>query len=114
MSLNLPDAKRMLEVAKKSGKVCMSPTHAGFHHPIGKFVAGFWKGKFHLQHMVVETYFFRRTISICMAPRDRGSTICCGTMLPLRDLAYWVQNDPNLEVWDRRAPTILSWAFPWT
>jgi 2-hydroxy-4-carboxymuconate semialdehyde hemiacetal dehydrogenase len=61
MSLNLPDAQRMLEAAKKARKVCMVTHTRRFSSPHREIRRRIQEGSFHLYHMVVETYFFRRT-----------------------------------------------------
>src|SRR6266850_6334927 len=111
MSLNLPDAKRMLEVAKKSGKVCMVTHTRRFSSPIGKFAAGFWKGSFTCSTWSSRPISSGEPISICMAPRDRGSTICCGTMAAIQSI--WRTGCRMIQIWrsgDRRALIIPSWA----
>src|SRR5919201_3022930 len=61
MSLNLPDAQRMLAEANKGGKVCMVTHTRRFSSPHREIRRRIQEGTFHLHHMVVETYFFRRT-----------------------------------------------------
>ena len=63
------------------------------------------EGTFHLHHMVVETYFFRRTNRTCTASRDRGSTTCSGITAATR----WTwrtgsSTSPNWEVWGQKGP----------
>ncbi len=57
MSLNLPDAERMLDAAKKSGKVCMVTHTRRFSSPHREIRRRIRDGSFHLHHMVVETLF---------------------------------------------------------
>src|SRR6202158_3653520 len=52
MSLNLPDAERMLDAAKKSGKVCMVTHTRRFSSPHREIRRRIMEGKFPLQHMV--------------------------------------------------------------
>jgi hypothetical protein len=61
MSLNLPDAQNMLAASKKAGKVCMVTHTRRFSSPHREIRRRIQEGTFHLHHMVVETYFFRRT-----------------------------------------------------
>ena len=60
MSLNLPDAQRMVAAAKKAGKICMVTHTRRFSSPHREIRRRIQEGTFHLHHMVVETYFFRR------------------------------------------------------
>jgi 2-hydroxy-4-carboxymuconate semialdehyde hemiacetal dehydrogenase len=105
MSLNLPDAKRMLEVAKKTGKICMVTHTRRFSSPHREIRRRILEGKFHLQHMVVETYFFRRTnLNMHGAARSWVDNLLWHHGCHSVDLAYWVQDDPNLEVWGQKGP----------
>src|SRR5256885_13855120 len=60
MSLNLRDAQEMLAAAKKAGKVCMVTHTRRFSSPHREIRGRIQEGSFHLHHMVVDTYFFRR------------------------------------------------------
>src|SRR6202158_771078 len=61
MSLNLADAQDMLAAGKKAGKVCMVTHTRRFSSPHREIKKRIREGAFHLYHLVVETYFFRRT-----------------------------------------------------
>jgi 2-hydroxy-4-carboxymuconate semialdehyde hemiacetal dehydrogenase len=105
MSLNLPDAQRMLDVAKKSGKVCMVTHTRRFSSPHREIRQRIQEGTFHLQHMVVETYFFRRTnLNMHGQPRSWVDNLLWHHGCHSVDLASWVQNDPNLEAWGQKGP----------
>jgi len=105
MSLNLPDAQAMAEAAKKTGKVCMiahtrrfAPPHAELHRRVRE-------GTFHLHHMVVETYFFRRTnLNMFGKPRTWVDNLLWHHACHSVDLAYWILDDPDLEVWGQKGP----------
>jgi 2-hydroxy-4-carboxymuconate semialdehyde hemiacetal dehydrogenase len=105
MSLNLPDAKRMLEVAKKSGKVCMVTHTRRFAAPHREIQRRIQEGSFRLHHMVVETYFFRRTnLNMHGQARSWVDNLLWHHGCHSVDLAYWVLNDPDLEVWGQKGP----------
>jgi 2-hydroxy-4-carboxymuconate semialdehyde hemiacetal dehydrogenase len=105
MSLNLPDAKRMLDVAKKSGKVCMVTHTRRFAAPHREIRRRIQEGSFRLHHMVVETYFFRRTnLNMHGQPRSWVDNLLWHHGCHSVDLAYWVLNDPDLEVWGQKGP----------
>src|SRR5215204_4039213 len=55
------EARDMVAAAKKAGKVCMVTHTRRFSSPHREIRRRIWDGTFHLHHMVVETYFFRRT-----------------------------------------------------
>jgi 2-hydroxy-4-carboxymuconate semialdehyde hemiacetal dehydrogenase len=113
MSLNLPDAQRMLDVAKKSGKVCMVTHTRRFSSPHREMRRRIQEGTFHLQHMVVETYFFRRTnLNMHGQPRSWVDNLLWHHGCHSVDLAYWVQNDPNLEAWGQKGPDHSELGIP--
>src|SRR5262249_13570651 len=60
MSLNLPDAQRIVAAARAAGKTCMVTHTRRFSSPHREIRRRVQEGTFHLHHMVVETYFFRR------------------------------------------------------
>ena len=60
MSLNLPDATRIVGASKTAGKICMITHTRRFASPHREIRRRIQNGTFHLHHMVVETYFFRR------------------------------------------------------
>jgi len=114
MSLNLP-----MQANAGGGQEIGEGLHGHPHAPVfithREIRRRILEGKFHLQHMVVETYFFRRTnLNMHGAARSWVDNLLWHHGCHSVDLAYWVQNDPNLEVWDRRALTIPNWVFPWT
>jgi 2-hydroxy-4-carboxymuconate semialdehyde hemiacetal dehydrogenase len=105
MSLNLSDAKRMLDVAKKSGKVCMVTHTRRFAAPHREIRRRIQEGSFRLHHMIVETYFFRRTnLNMHGQPRSWVDNLLWHHGCHSVDLAYWVLNDPDLEVWGQKGP----------
>jgi 2-hydroxy-4-carboxymuconate semialdehyde hemiacetal dehydrogenase len=105
MSLNLPDAKRMLDVAKKSGKVCMVTHTRRFAAPHREIRRRIQNGSFRLHHMIVETYFLRRTnLNMHGQARSWVDNLLWHHGCHSVDLAYWVLNDPDLEVWGQKGP----------
>lgn len=105
MSLNLSDAKRMLEAANQAKKLCMVTHTRRFAAPHREIRRRIREGTFRLHHMVVETYFFRRTnLNMLGQPRSWVDNLLWHHACHSVDLAYWVQNDPNLEVWGQKGP----------
>jgi 2-hydroxy-4-carboxymuconate semialdehyde hemiacetal dehydrogenase len=105
MSLNLADAQTMLEVATKSRKVCMVTHTRRFSAPHREIRRRIQEGSFHLHHMVVETYFFRRTnLNMHGQPRTWVDNLLWHHGCHSIDLAYWILNDPNLQVWGQKGP----------
>jgi 2-hydroxy-4-carboxymuconate semialdehyde hemiacetal dehydrogenase len=105
MSLNLPDAKRMLDAAKKARKICMVTHTRRFSSPHREVRRRIEEGSFHLHHMVVETYFFRRTnLNMLGQPRSWVDNLLWHHGCHSVDLFYWALDDPNLEVWGQKGP----------
>ena len=53
MSLNLPDAERMVQAATRSGRICMVTHTRCFSSPHREIRKRVQEGTFHLHHMVV-------------------------------------------------------------
>jgi 2-hydroxy-4-carboxymuconate semialdehyde hemiacetal dehydrogenase len=105
MSLNLPDAHRMLDAARKTRHVCMVTHTRRFSSPHREIRRRIREGSFHLHHMVVETYFFRRTnLNMLGQPRSWVDNLLWHHGCHSVDLAYWVLSDPNLDVWGQKGP----------
>jgi 2-hydroxy-4-carboxymuconate semialdehyde hemiacetal dehydrogenase len=105
MSLNLPDAERVAAAAEKAGKVCMVAHTRRFAPPHQEIRRRIRDGEFHLHHMVVETYFFRRTnLNMFGKPRTWVDNLLWHHACHSVDLAYWVLDDPDLEVWGQKGP----------
>jgi 2-hydroxy-4-carboxymuconate semialdehyde hemiacetal dehydrogenase len=105
MSLNLPDAQRMLEAARAARKVCMVTHTRRFSSPHREIRRRVREGAFHLHHMVVETYFFRRTnLNMLGRPRSWVDNLLWHHACHSVDLFQWILDDPDLEVWGQKGP----------
>jgi 2-hydroxy-4-carboxymuconate semialdehyde hemiacetal dehydrogenase len=113
MSLNLPDAQRMLEAANKSGKICMVTHTRRFSSPHREIHRRIREGTFHLHHLVVETYFFRRTnLNMHGQPRSWVDNLLWHHACHSVDIAYWVTGDPNWTVWGQKGPNHPELGIP--
>jgi 2-hydroxy-4-carboxymuconate semialdehyde hemiacetal dehydrogenase len=62
-------------------------------------------GTFHLHHMVVETYFFRRTnLNMHGQPRSWVDNLLWHHACHSVDIAAWVTGDQNWDVWGQKGP----------
>jgi 2-hydroxy-4-carboxymuconate semialdehyde hemiacetal dehydrogenase len=113
MSLNLPDAQQMLAVAKTSGKVCMVTHTRRFSSPHREIKKRIREGTFHLHHMVVETYFFRRTnLNMHGQPRSWVDNLLWHHGCHSVDLAHWIMDDPNWDAWGQKGPNHPELGIP--
>ena len=105
MALNLADSQHMLDEAKKAGKTLMVTHTRRFANPHREIRRRIQDGTFHLHHMVVETYFFRRTnLNMHGQPRSWVDNLLWHHGCHSVDLAHWVLNEPNWDVWGQRGP----------
>jgi len=105
MALNLADSRDMEEEAKKAGKTLMVTHTRRFANPHREIRKRIQEGTFHLHHMVVETYFFRRTnLNMHGQPRSWVDNLLWHHGCHSVDLAHWVLNEPNWDVWGQKGP----------
>ena len=105
MSLNLPDAERIVDATRKSGRICMVTHTRRFSSPHREIRKRIREGTFHLYHMVVETYFFRRTnLNMHGQPRSWVDSLLWHHGCHSVDIAYWILDEPNFEVWGQKGP----------
>jgi 2-hydroxy-4-carboxymuconate semialdehyde hemiacetal dehydrogenase len=105
MSLNLPDAQRIVAAARRSGKICMVTHTRRFASPHREIRRRIRDGAFHLHHMVVETYFFRRTnLNMHGQPRSWVDNLLWHHGCHSIDLASWILGEPDFEVWGQKGP----------
>jgi 2-hydroxy-4-carboxymuconate semialdehyde hemiacetal dehydrogenase len=105
MSLNLPDTQRIAEAARMSKRICMVTHTRRFSSPHREIRRRIQDGTFHLHHMVVETYFFRReNTNMLGQPRSWVDNLLWHHGCHSVDLAYWILNEPNFVVWGQKGP----------
>jgi len=105
MSLNLPDADRMVQAAKRSGKICMVTHTRRFSSPHREIRRRVQEGTFHLHHMVVETYFFRReNTNMHGQARSWVDNLLWHHGCHSVDLAQWIVSEPDFAVWGQKGP----------
>src|SRR5262249_20522647 len=105
MSLNLPDARRIVDAAKKSGTICMITHTRRFSSPHREIRRRVKDGTFHLHHMVVETYFFRReNTNMHGQPRSWVDNLLWHHGCHSVDLAQWILDEPDFQAWGQKGP----------
>ena len=105
MALNLADSQKMLDGAKKAGKTLMITHTRRFASPHREIRRRIQDGTFHLQHMVVETYFFRRTnLNMHGQPRSWVDNLLWHHGCHSVDLAQWILSEPNWVAWGQKGP----------
>ena len=113
MSLNLPDSERMVDAIRKSGCICMVTHTRRFSSPHREIRRRVREGTFHLHHMVVETYFFRRTnLNMHGQPRSWVDNLLWHHGCHSVDLAYWIVDDPHFDVQAQKGPDHPSLGIP--
>jgi 2-hydroxy-4-carboxymuconate semialdehyde hemiacetal dehydrogenase len=113
MSLNLPDAERMVHAARRSGKTCMVTHTRRFASPHREIRRRIQEGTFHLHHMVVETYFFRReNTNMHGQSRSWVDNLLWHHGCHSVDLAQWILGDPHFEVWGQKGPDHPALGIP--
>jgi len=105
MSLNLPDARRIVDAATRSGRTCMVTHTRRFSSPHREIRRRVHEGVFHLHHMVVETYFFRReNTNMHGQPRSWVDNLLWHHGCHSVDLAQWIVGDPDFAAWGQKGP----------
>jgi 2-hydroxy-4-carboxymuconate semialdehyde hemiacetal dehydrogenase len=105
MALNLPDSERMLAASKQAGKVLMVTHTRRFANPHREIRRRIQEGTFHLHHMVVETYFFRRTnLNMHGQPRSWVDNLLWHHGCHSVDLAHWILSEPDWDAWGQKGP----------
>ena len=113
MALSLADSRRMLEAANTAGKVCMVTHTRRFSSPHREIRRRIREGSFHLHHMVVETYFFRRTnLNMHGQARSWVDNLLWHHGCHSVDLAQWILGDADWQVWGQKGPDHAQLGIP--
>jgi 2-hydroxy-4-carboxymuconate semialdehyde hemiacetal dehydrogenase len=105
MALNLADSEHMLDEARKAGRTLMVTHTRRFANPHREIHRRIREGTFHLHHMVVETYFFRRTnLNMHGQPRSWVDNLLWHHGCHSVDLAHWILDEPHWDVWGQKGP----------
>ena len=113
MALNLADSERMLAASKQAGKTLMVTHTRRFSSPHREIKRRIREGTFHLHHMVVETYFFRRTnLNMHGQPRSWVDNLLWHHGCHSVDIAQWLVDDPDWDVWGQKGPDHAELGIP--
>ncbi|MBB3139614.1 Gfo/Idh/MocA family oxidoreductase [Halomonas organivorans] len=105
MALSLADAERIVARAEASDRVCMVAHTRRFNPPHRELKRRLAAGEFHLQHLVSETYFFRReNLNMQGQPRRWVDNLLWHHACHSVDLFAWLLDDPEPEAWGSRGP----------
>jgi len=105
MSLNLADARRIVDAAKQARRVCMVTHTRRFSSPHREIRSRIQAGTFHLHHLVVETYFFRRTnLNMHGQPRSWTDNLLWHHGCHSVDIAQWVLGETEWSAWGQQGP----------
>jgi len=105
MSLSLPDARKIVDAQKQSGKYCMVTHTRRFAAPHREIRKRIQNGTFHLHHMIVETYFLRRTnLNMHGEPRSWVDNLLWHHGCHSVDLAQWLLADSDFSAWGQHGP----------
>jgi 2-hydroxy-4-carboxymuconate semialdehyde hemiacetal dehydrogenase len=105
MALNLADSERMLAASTAAGKTLMVTHTRRFSSPHREIKRKISDGSFHLHHLVVETYFFRRTnLNMHGQPRSWVDNLLWHHGCHSVDIAQWVLDDQDWDVWAQKGP----------
>ena len=113
MSLNLPDAQRIVEATQRAGRTCMVTHTRRFSSPHREIRKRIQDGTFHLHHMVVETYFFRReNTNMHGQPRSWVDNLLWHHGCHSVDLAQWILADAGWAAWGQKGPDHPALGIP--
>jgi 2-hydroxy-4-carboxymuconate semialdehyde hemiacetal dehydrogenase len=113
MSLNLRDAQRIVEATQRAGRICMVTHTRRFSSPHREIRKRIRDGTFHLQHMVVETYFFRReNTNMHGQPRSWVDNLLWHHGCHSVDLAQWILADAGWVAWGQKGPDHPALGIP--
>ncbi len=113
MALNLRDSEDILAASKKAGKICMITHTRRFSSPHREIKRRIREGRFHLHHLVVETYFFRRTnLNMHGQPRSWVDNLLWHHGCHSVDIAQWVMDNPDWECWGQKGPDHKELGIP--
>jgi 2-hydroxy-4-carboxymuconate semialdehyde hemiacetal dehydrogenase len=105
MAMNLADAEAVVAAAGGAGRICMIAHTRRFAPPHVELRRRIRAGTFHLHHMVVETYFFRRkNLNMFGEPRTWVDNLLWHHACHSVDLACWVLGDADWDVWGQQGP----------
>ncbi|MGJ7546171.1 Gfo/Idh/MocA family oxidoreductase [Variovorax sp. LT1R16] len=106
MALNLADSERVAAAAAaRPDLVCMVAHTRRFNAPHREMRRRIAEGHFQLQHLVSETYFFRRENTNARGePRSWVDSLLWHHACHSVDLMSWLLDDPELDAWGQQGP----------
>jgi 2-hydroxy-4-carboxymuconate semialdehyde hemiacetal dehydrogenase len=114
MALNVADSERVAAAsAARPDLVCMVAHTRRFNTPHREMRKRISEGRFHLQHLVSETYFFRRENTNARGePRSWVDSLLWHHACHSVDLMCWLLDDPELDAWGQQGPLHATLGIP--
>ncbi|TWI58324.1 4-carboxy-2-hydroxymuconate semialdehyde dehydrogenase [Pseudomonas duriflava] len=105
MSLSLSEAEALAKQTCASGQICMIAHTRRFNPSHREIRRRIQAGEFHLQHLVAETYFFRRdNRNMHGQPRTWTDHLLWHHACHTVDLFAWLLEDSEIQVWGIQGP----------
>ena len=106
VALTLAGSERVAAAQRRTGVPIMVAHTRRFAAPHGHMRARMRAGDFYLQHLVVETYFMRRSnLNMFGEPRSWTDHLLWHHACHSVDLAAWLLEGEEFDVWASRGPT---------
>lgn len=104
-ALSLADTLRLAQAQQRLGSVMMVCHSRRFGAPHRYIKRRIDEGSFKLHHLVVETYFLRRTnLNMLGQPRTWTDSLLWHHACHSVDLAVWLLDEPDFTVWAQQGP----------
>ena len=105
VGLSLASAERVAAAQRRSGAVMMVAHTRRFSPAHRRLRDDLRAGRFHLHHLVSETWFMRRTtLNMCGQPRSWTDHLLWHHACHSVDLAAWLLPDDDFDVWGAKGP----------
>ena len=113
MALNLADSEYLAALERDSGLTCMVCHTRHFMTGMRALKQMILDGDFHLHHIVIQTYFFRRVnINRFGQPRTWKDDLLWHHACHAVDMTRWLVDDDEMHVWAQTGPNHPDLGIP--